>query len=158
MGDQKLVQKIPFRSHHLNAVIPRLAGAHGSGDNIRYLLLDAFSLQFFGGERRDWGFNSRRRHAILGIGIATSMQNLHRDLTASVMHAIGHNLMVGNVIVGKQTSGTRKHATLSIGGHAASDHQGNATSRTGRIKLCDAVPVAGFFQSGMHRPHQHTVL
>ena len=78
------------------------------------------------------------------------MQNLHRDLTTRVMHTVGHNLMVGNVIIRKQTSGTRKHTALSIGGHAACDHQGNATTRTGRIKLCDAVPVAGFFQSGMH--------
>ena len=85
------------------------------------------------------------------------MQDLHRDLAAGIMDAVRHYAVVGDVLIIEQASSTGKHAAFVIGGHAASNHQAHAAARAGGIKFGDAVPVAGFFEPGMHGPHQHAV-
>ena len=86
------------------------------------------------------------------------MQNLHRDLAACVMHSVGDNLMVGNIVVREQARCTGKDAAFAIGRHAPRDHQPDTAARACRIKGRNAGPVLRFLKTGVHRPHQHAVL
>ena len=157
MGHQKLVQEIPFRAHDFYAVIPRLLRPRGRGHDVGDLLLNAVLVQLLGRKRRNRRLHGRGRHAVWAIGIAPRMQDLHRDLAICVMHPVGHDLMVGDIFIGEQPRRTRKHAALAVRGHAARHHQRHAAPRTSRVELRHPVPVLGFLEPGMHRPHQHAV-
>ena len=54
MGHEELVQEVTFGPHDLHAVIARLAGALGTGDDIRDLLFNACGVQLSGRERERW--------------------------------------------------------------------------------------------------------
>ncbi len=158
MGHQELVEEIPLGPHDLDSVISGLTRPHRGGDEILDLLLDPFLIQRLRWKRRNRGFDGRGRNAFRPIGIAPRMQDLHGDLAACLMHRVGHNLVVGNILIVEQSGGTGKHAAFFTGGHAASDDQCNTTAGAFGIKLGNPGPILGFFQPGMHRPHQHAVL
>ena len=157
MGHEELVQEVAFRPHDLDPVIARLTGAQRRGHEILNLFLDPLFIQFFRGEGRNRRFNGRGRHTIWSIGIAACMQDLHRDLTVSLMDTVRHHLMVRDIVVIKQTSRPRKHAALYAGGHTTRHHKANSATGALGIELGHAVPVFGFLKPRMHRSHQHAV-
>jgi hypothetical protein len=83
VGDEELVQEIALRPHHLDAVIASLAGADGGGDHVSDLLLDAGGIQGLGNKRRNRRLQGRGGDAVARIGIATGMEDLHRDAAPS---------------------------------------------------------------------------
>ena len=157
VGHQKLVQEISLRPHHFDPVIARLAGARGCGDNVGDLFFDARVVQFLGGKGRYGRFHRRRGHAFGTISIAPGVQYLHRDPAVGIMHPVGHDPVVGDVLGREKPRRAGKHAALAVRGHAAGDHQPDPAARPRRVKFGHPVPVAGFFQAGMHRSHQDAV-
>ena len=74
------------------------------------------------------------------------------------MHAVRHNPVVGNILLAEQSRRARENATFGVGRHAACDHQPNTAARTRRVEFSDTVPIAGLFQTSVHRAHQHAIL
>ena len=85
------------------------------------------------------------------------MQDLHRNPPARLIHAVGDNAVVFNILIRKQPRRTRKHPTFTIGRHAAGHHQPDATARASGIKFRHTVPIAGFFEPCVHRPHKRPI-
>jgi hypothetical protein len=95
--DQELVDEIPFRAHHLDAVVTRLARERGAAHESGYLALDAAVAELARGERRDRGLEARWRDRERMVGVAAGVQDLHADAAALGVHRIGHESMARNV-------------------------------------------------------------
>ena len=155
---EELVQEIALGAHHLDAVIARLARAGGGSHDIGDLFLDSLGIKLFRREGRDRRLDRRGRDAFRPVGVAPGMQDLHRDPPASLMHAVRHHPVIGNVLLRKQPRGAGKYAPLSVRRHAARHHQPHTPARPRGIEFGHPVPVAGFLEIGVHRPHQHAIL
>ena len=86
------------------------------------------------------------------------MQDLHRDAPACGMDTVRDDAVVGDILRREQTCRTGENTPLAVGGHAARHHQPDAATGARGVEFGHAVPVAGFLQPGVHRPHQHAVL
>ena len=157
MGDEELVQEIPFRSHDLDPVIACLFGQHCGVHNICDLLFNAFLIQLVRREGGDRRFHRRGRHAFGPIGIATGVQDLHRDLAASLMDAAGDNGVVCHILFGGHHGRAGQNRSLKVRPNAACHHQAHTAARAFGIKLSDAVPIPGLLQTGVHGAHQDAV-
>ena len=158
VGDEELVQEVPFGAHHLYPVIACLFGTQGAGGDIADLLFDAFRVQFFRGEHRDGGFDRRGGDAIGAEGIAPRVQDLHRDLAACLVHAVGDDAVVVHVLLRQHHRGTMGDRPFGVRPDATCHHQPHIATRAGGVEFGDAVPVLCFLEPGVHRPHQHAVL
>jgi len=86
------------------------------------------------------------------------MQDLHRDAPTGLVHAVGDEAVIGDILGCIKPGSTRKHAALGVGGHAAGDHQPDIGAGAGGVEFGHPVPVAGFLQPGMHGAHDHAIL
>ena len=85
------------------------------------------------------------------------MQNLHCNLTTRFVHPVGHDAVVINVFLRCHHRGPMRHTAFGVWPDAPCHHQRNIASGAGGVEFCNTVPVLGFFQSRVHRPHQNPV-
>ena len=86
------------------------------------------------------------------------MQDLHRDLAASLMHGFCHHGMVRDILLGCHHRRTGQHGAFEVGTDPAGHHQRNPATGTSGVEFRDAVPIAGLFQACVHGTHQDAVL
>ncbi len=157
MAHEELIKEIALRPHHLDAVSPGLARPGGRRVHVGDLLFDPGLVQFAGHERRDRRLHRTGRNTVPAIAVAPGVQDLHGDPPAFVVHRFGDDAVVGDIGAGKQPRRPRKHPALAVRRHAPRHHQPDTPARPRRIERRHPVPVAGFLQPGVHRPHQHAV-
>ena len=158
MGYKELVQEIAFGAHDLDPVIACFLRALCAGHDIADLFLDPFGVQLGRRKGRYGGFHGRGGYAFRPVGITARVEDLHGDLAACLVHTVGHDAVVGDILVGGHHRCPRQHGAFKVGANAASDHKRHFASRPFRVKLCHTVPVFGFFQPCVHRAHEHAVL
>jgi hypothetical protein len=158
LGD-KLVDQIAFRSHHLDAVIAGDLRETGATGVVVEGALDVVLAEFAGADRRDGRLCGRGRDRATMVGVTAGMQDLHGDLATRPMDRIGDlPVLPGLRFVFQHGGAGHDHAVL-VGGNAAGDDQTHAATRPLGVERGKAGETLWrFFEAGVHRTHQNTVL
>jgi hypothetical protein len=85
------------------------------------------------------------------------VEDLGDDAAACGVDGFRDRAVWGCVVVGGKAGGAGKDGALGIRGEAAGDDQGAAGARALGVEGGEAGPVAGFFQTRVHRAHDDAV-
>ena len=157
-GRQELVDEVPLRPHHLDAVVAGLARQRPAADEVADLPLHAGGAQLPRRERGDGRLDPRRRHRDGREAVAPAVEDLQRDLAPLGVDRVGDRAVGAGAGAGGQQRAERREPALDAGGEAAGDHQADAAA--GPLGEVGGQPgeVAGaVLEAGVHRPHQHAV-
>ena len=157
MAHQKLIQEIPLRPHDLDAVIARVLRPSGCHHHVGDLFFNPRLIQCRRYKGRDRRLDSRGRDTCQAIGIPPGMQDLHGNPPALAVHPFGDKPVVGDVGSAEKSRRPRKHPAFAVRCHAPRHHQPDPAPGPRRIEPRHPRPVAGLFQPGVHRAHQHAI-
>ena len=158
LGDE-LVDQITFRSHYLDSVIAGDLRERSATGVVVERALDVVLAEFAGADRRDWRLCCRGRDGAPMVGVTAGMQDLHGDLASRLVDRVGDlPVVLGLRFVFQHGRTGHNHAVL-IGGNAARDDQTHAATRPLGVEGGKAGETLWrFFEAGVHRTHQDTVL
>ena len=158
LGNDKLIDQVPFRTHHLYPIVTRLLGQLGSADEGANGALHPAARQPPGLERRDGRFDRRGRHRQRMITITAGMQNLHTNLAVFLMYRFGDQAVLVHFSSGRKFGGKRRHPTRPVGRYPAGDYKPDAAAGAfGKVGRHAFKAVLFLFQACMHGAHQNAV-
>ena len=155
----ELVDEVALGAHDLDAVVTgalrELRATRIVGDRLPH----APGAQPARRERADRRPRPRRRRRQRVIRVAPRMQDLQRDLAASVMDRVGDQPVAADLPWERELRGLRFQASGQVGRNAARHHEADAAAGARRVELGHAREAVGrFLESRVHRAHQHAIL
>ncbi len=158
VGHQELVDEVALGAHDLDAVVAGLTRELGAADERADLRLDAAATELVRRERRDRALDPRRRDRQRVVGVATGVQDLHRDRAALVMDGLRQRTVLPRVPGGDHAAAERLGPALDARGETACDDQAHAAARPlGEVGGQGRKVLPGVLEAGVHRAHEDAV-
>ena len=155
---QELVDEVTLGTHHLDAVVPRLAcerrAAHEGAD----LALDTRRTQRTGREGRDGRADARGRDQQRLVAVAPAVEDLQGDATAFAVHGLGDHAVIARRAMRGEPRSEGREPSLDVRREPARDHEPHTAPRTlGEVGRKTREVRDLVLEPGMHGAHQHAV-
>jgi hypothetical protein len=155
---KELRDEIALGSHHLDAVVARLAGERGGAGEVGDRLLDLLRRHFARDMRVDRRLERRRRDDALVKAVAPRMQKLQHDAAAGVVHCFWNNAVALSILACREFGAMLTQIAGAVGREAAGGDERGAAFRSLGIERGEAFHAIGpRLEPGMHRAHHDAV-
>ncbi len=155
---EELVDQVALGPHHLDGVVPGLAGERDRPREVVDGAVDRLRRQCPGREGRDRRLHRGRADAERVVGVAARVEHLQRDRAAGLVDRVGDLPVTHRVEPGRHLAGERLEPGPLVDGVAAGDHQPDAAAcPLGEVRRELRHVPRLVLEPGVHRPHDHPV-